>query len=131
MDAKRLGFRIKKFREEAGLSQQEMAEALGISFQQLQKYEYGDTRLTVERLLKMSQILHVPLNQLIPPNEAADGRYSISAESEVFAPYERVIISPEEFKLLKSYRKIQNDHMRTIISRHVKDLADFDKKIRG
>jgi transcriptional regulator with XRE-family HTH domain len=129
MDQKQLGASIKKYREESGLSQQEIAEKLEISFQQYQKYEYGQTRLTVDRLLNLSGILHVPVEQLLQPVYHNPDLHSDTAEEGVFSPFERVIVSPEEIKLLKTYRKIRSDRLRRLLVRHAREWAEMENDL--
>ena len=56
-----VGRRVRDRRKELGLSQTKLAEALGITFQQVQKYEKGSNRVSASRLLRISEILHVPV----------------------------------------------------------------------
>lgn len=56
----KIGERMKVLRKSAGLSQKAMGEVLGISAQQIQKYERGTDRLTVEKIYILCQKLHVP-----------------------------------------------------------------------
>lgn len=51
-----IGERIKKIRKMVGLSQEKVAEHLGITFQQMQKYEKGTNRVAVHALLEMCKI---------------------------------------------------------------------------
>lgn len=57
-----LGQRIKVRRSELGMSQQELATALGVSFQQVQKYETGRNRVTANRLEVIAKALRMPVN---------------------------------------------------------------------
>jgi transcriptional regulator with XRE-family HTH domain len=57
-----LGQRIKVRRAELGMSQQELATALGLSFQQVQKYETGKNRVTAHRLQTIAKTLRMPVN---------------------------------------------------------------------
>jgi len=129
MDQKQLGASIRKYREESGLSQQDIAEQLEISFQQYQKYEYGRTRLTVDRLLQISTILHVPVEQLLLPVYDSPDLHSSTAESEVFSPFERVIVSPEELKLLKTYRKIGSEKLRSLLLKNARDWIEVEREL--
>ena len=52
-----VGANLRRFRLEAGLSQQHLAAQIGVSFQQLQKYERGQNRITAGRLWQFSRIL--------------------------------------------------------------------------
>jgi transcriptional regulator with XRE-family HTH domain len=45
-----------------GMKQEELAEAVGVSYQQIQKYERGETRLTIGRLIDLGIMLGVPVN---------------------------------------------------------------------
>ncbi len=57
-----VGNRIKQKRKTLNLSQQQLARELHVSFQQLQKYESGQNRISASRLWDISQILGEPVN---------------------------------------------------------------------
>jgi transcriptional regulator with XRE-family HTH domain len=57
-----VGAQLRLRRRQLGLSQARLAQELGITFQQVQKYERGANRVSAERLLVMSRVLHVPLD---------------------------------------------------------------------
>ncbi len=57
-----VGKRIKQKRQELNLSQQQLAKKLHISFQQLQKYESGQNRISASRLWDLSQTLNEPIS---------------------------------------------------------------------
>lgn len=57
-----IGFRLKLRRTLLGLSQSTLGERLGVTFQQVQKYENGATGITVARLCQMADILDVPVS---------------------------------------------------------------------
>lgn len=56
-----IGKRIKELRATAGLSQTTLGKRLGISFQQVQKYEYGTNRISAATLWKMAQLLKLDI----------------------------------------------------------------------
>ncbi|MFN3171225.1 MAG: helix-turn-helix domain-containing protein [Hyphomicrobiales bacterium] len=58
---KRLGQRIRQARLLKGLTQDELGQIIGVSFQQIQKYESGDNRITAERLHLISKEADVSL----------------------------------------------------------------------
>src|SRR6202140_2944598 len=58
---KYVGSRVRMRRLMLGLSQAQLGEALGITFQQVQKYEKGTNRISASRLQGISQILQVPI----------------------------------------------------------------------
>ena len=57
-----VGFRLQQRRQLAGLSQQQLATGLGVSFQQLQRYENGTNRVSASRLYQLSRLLGVPIS---------------------------------------------------------------------
>jgi transcriptional regulator with XRE-family HTH domain len=61
-----IGRRIRDLRLDAGLSQTSIAKALGISFQQIQKYENGTNRISASRLYKLANHLDVSLTEFFP-----------------------------------------------------------------
>ena len=68
-----LGHNVRFWRLARGLSQTQLANRLGITFQQVQKYEAGDNRVSIGRLVKTAAILRVPVAALFEGTEA-DGR---------------------------------------------------------
>jgi transcriptional regulator with XRE-family HTH domain len=56
-----VGLRIKRRRTLLGMSQTALAEAAGVAFQQIQKYEHGENRVAASRLLRLAKALDVPL----------------------------------------------------------------------
>ena len=67
---KRLGRRLRDARIMRKLSQQNVADILGVKYQQIQKYEKGQNRISPERLLTFSESLDVPLTFLLTEREA-------------------------------------------------------------
>lgn len=61
-----IGRRIRELRKDAGLSQGGIAEILGITFQQVQKYENGTNRISAARLYKLASRLDVPITEFLP-----------------------------------------------------------------
>jgi transcriptional regulator with XRE-family HTH domain len=60
-----LARRIRAAREAAGLSQTEVGVMIGVSYQQMQKYEHGRNRLSVGRLIRIATALGIPASTLI------------------------------------------------------------------
>lgn len=60
-----LGARIRSARMERGFSLAQLGEAVGVTLQQFQKYESGETRLTVSTLYRIAGALHVEMDQLL------------------------------------------------------------------
>ncbi len=62
-----IGFRIRKVRQSKHLSQTKVALLLGITYQQLQKYELGKNKVSASRLSQIAQILNVSEQELLNP----------------------------------------------------------------
>jgi len=74
-----VGSRIRLRRTMLGMSQEKLGESLGITFQQIQKYEKGTNRVGASRLQQISEILQVPVSFLF------DGGPSGATNSEGFS----------------------------------------------
>lgn len=60
---KLIGFNLKSLRISRGVTQKKLADILGITFQQVQKYEMGTNRISAERLWTISQFFSVPMEE--------------------------------------------------------------------
>ena len=61
-----VGSMVRQIRKKKGLSQEALAEHLGITFQQIQKYENGKNRIAAGRLHTMSKVLKTPVQRFFP-----------------------------------------------------------------
>jgi transcriptional regulator with XRE-family HTH domain len=61
-----IGARIRERRHDLEMSQHALAKALGITFQQIQKYENGTNRISAARLFEICKALKVPLSSMFP-----------------------------------------------------------------
>lgn len=67
-----IGERIRMLRQMRGLSQEKVATALGVTFQQIQKYERGSNRISVPTLIQMCEVLGAHPMEMIGDVRAAD-----------------------------------------------------------
>jgi transcriptional regulator with XRE-family HTH domain len=67
-----IGSRIRECRLSLHLSQELLARALGVSFQQVQNYEKGANGISAVRLFDICRILNVPLESMFPPADSKD-----------------------------------------------------------
>jgi transcriptional regulator with XRE-family HTH domain len=68
---KYIGARIRERRLALNISQAGLAETLGVTFQQVQKYEYGENRVTAARLFDICKALKVPLSHMFERDPTA------------------------------------------------------------
>ena len=67
---KKVGKQLKKARTYRGLSQEELADEVGLTFQQIQKYEKGSNRVAISRLYELANTLELPITyfvETLPP----------------------------------------------------------------
>ncbi len=93
-----------------GLNQTELGEALGVTFQQLQKYEKGANRISASRLFDLSHVLDVPIGFFfddtpVKVTEVGGAEHSQSAEAEF-------MFKRETLELVKAYTRIADPTIR-------------------
>lgn len=75
-----VGSRLRAFRLQAGMNQTELARALGVTFQQVQKYEKGVNRVSASMLARASQALHCKIDAFFPDDATgADAAADVTA----------------------------------------------------
>ncbi|UMY18678.1 helix-turn-helix domain-containing protein [Methylobacterium organophilum] len=116
-----LGLRIAHLRRLRGLSQKQLGEAVGVTFQQIQKYEKGTNRIAAERLVAIAKKLGVSVNQLVAKD--APGTPNASALSV------GLVDTPGSAELLLAYHKILSPEMRQAALAAVLAIAQTAKKI--
>lgn len=100
--ARFIGAKIKARRKALGISQEKLAEALNVSYQQVQRYENGLNLLNVEKIQVIAQYLDLPVNYFFGEEEGSI--------AEPAFPY----LSSEETKLLRLFRKVRNKYKNAI-----------------
>ncbi|RYG60653.1 MAG: XRE family transcriptional regulator [Alphaproteobacteria bacterium] len=97
-----VGQRLRLRRTMAGMSQERLGEAIGVSFQMVQKYERGDCRVGASRLMKISGALNVPIAFFFEGFAGAKPDSLLVAEDKNTLD-EKVFQSKESIELLKAY----------------------------
>ena len=67
-----VGRNVRVWRMAKGMSQAQLANRLGVTFQQVQKYEIGDNRIGTGRLVRVAAVLEVPISALFEGTNASD-----------------------------------------------------------
>jgi len=106
---KEIGGIIKRRRKELGLSQDKLAEELGVTYQQVQRYENGSNKLNIDNLQVIAGLLQIPVTTF----------FEGVTESIPSIP-----VTAEEMKLLKIYRGIKSKDAKNIVV----DVAKFASK---
>jgi transcriptional regulator with XRE-family HTH domain len=118
-----VGSRIRLRRTMLGMSQEKLGDALGITFQQVQKYEKGTNRVGASRLQNISAVLNVPVAFFFEDapgeQETADGMQETGSAYVV-----NFLTSAEGTQLIKAFMQISDAKVRRRILDLVKALAD-------
>jgi transcriptional regulator with XRE-family HTH domain len=103
-----VGLRIRLRRKEIGLSQEKLGEALGITFQQVQKYERGANRISASKLWETARALRVPVAHfyegLAEPDEPIASNLPLDAQD--------FLLTPEGLELAASFLKLPSGRIR-------------------
>jgi len=102
-----VGKRLRRRRRLLGLTQQQLAETVGIRFQQIQKYECGVNRVTASRLYELSRALSVPVNYFfegLERTEAANDALEAPANDRDLA--QDWMSQKETLELIRAYYKL-------------------------
>jgi transcriptional regulator with XRE-family HTH domain len=114
-----VGQRIRIQRLAAGISQSELAERIGVTFQQVQKYEKGMNRVGAGRLTKIARVLNVPIGSFF------DGREEIQqVELQGFESPLAAMAQPYAYRLLRAYAAISDPDLRQTIVEFVERTAN-------
>ncbi len=114
----RIGALVKQYRNRAGFSQEKLADALGITFQQIQKYENGVNRIAAGRLFEMSNILNMPVQSFFAGLGAA-GLSDNLQESLVDHDTDNGLI-----ELLKTYHRLSSPKKKETFVKEAKKVAE-------
>tara|TARA_B100000676_G_C18083445_1_gene853065 strand:+ start:2835 stop:3311 length:477 start_codon:yes stop_codon:yes gene_type:complete len=124
-----VGGRVRLRRTLLGMSQEKLAQALGLTFQQIQKYERGANRIGSSRLFKLSQILDVPVSFFFDDmtKETATGG---GAQAPATAPEDPsgpdALTKRETLELVRAYYRIPDDRLRRKVFELVKAAGPKD-----
>jgi transcriptional regulator with XRE-family HTH domain len=124
---KHVGSRLRMRRLMLDMSQTDIADALGLTFQQVQKYEKGTNRIGASRLQHISQILQVPVPFFFEGGPAAPGLGSSAKETAVSASYVTDFLATSDgLSLVKAFMLIEDPKLRRAIVRLVEEIAPED-----
>lgn len=125
---KLIGKRIRDRRIFLGLSQSMLADRLGITFQQLQKYEMGHNKVSASRLVDLSRSLSVPMNFFCKDfihTDLGTGFLPYKKQDDL-AEMEDPASQKESMSLLRNYYLIKDKAMRESVQKLVKQMASKD-----
>ena len=108
-----VGSRVRLRRTLLGMSQTDIADALGLTFQQVQKYEKGTNRISASRLYQLSLIFGVPVESFFE---------EIEEEGSSSSP-DDVMLKRETLELVRAYYRIRNPEVREALHAMIKAMG--------
>jgi transcriptional regulator with XRE-family HTH domain len=122
-----VGSRIRLRRNMLGMSQEKLGESLGITFQQIQKYEKGTNRVGASRLQAIASILSVPVSFFFEDAPGQDGGLAGGFAEDTATSYVVDFLnSAEGIQLNRAFARISDGRVRRKIIDLVKALASDD-----
>lgn len=118
MESGMIGKKIKFYRLQRGLTQMALADSIGVSYQQLQKYENEKNQITLQRLSIIAKALDIPLSMFVgdlPANRFSDGGGKAGAHG---------VRSRDERKLVELFGMIKSPGLRRTVLRLVQGIAE-------
>ncbi len=124
-----VGQRLRVRRTLLGMSQEKLAEAVGITFQQIQKYERGTNRVSAGRLFQFSRILDTPVSyfydQFVGESTLPQGLSDNEQEGfKGISGSDDVMQRKETIDLVRTYYSIEDEEARKDIVRFIKSMAE-------
>ena len=132
-----VGKRLKIRRNLMGLSQDELAKEIGITFQQIQKYEHGTNRISAGKLFEFAKALNVHINFFFEglPNAYDSNPFVVSDnEQEGFlgdnnnSPTNDWLENKETIELVRCYYAIEDEKVRTRLLQFIKSVGESAQK---
>ena len=126
-----VGSRIRTRRTLLGLSQEKLGDALGLSFQQVQKYERGSNRVGAGRLYQISKVLDVPVSNFYEdmPEEPGQSPPPRSLPTQDDANVD-TMHKRETLELVRAYYRIENAAVRKRLYETVRAVAGEGRRGR-
>jgi len=124
---KHVGSRVRMRRMMLSMSQEKLGDSLGLTFQQVQKYEKGTNRIGASRLQQISNILQVPVSFFF--EGAPDGAGEASGFSEAPSPtfVSDFLATSDGLALTRAFQRIEDAKLRRKIVDLVEQIAGEDK----
>jgi len=121
-----VGKRLRLRRTMMGLSQESVAKAVGITFQQVQKYEKGANAMNAGRLYEFGQFMHVPVAYFFEglDQSGAAGEAGFAEDAEKFDHTQKRVSDRESLEMMKAFKRIKEQIVRKRLADLVRAIAD-------
>ena len=123
---KHVGSRVRMRRKMLAMSQERLGAALGLTFQQVQKYERGANRMGASRLQQISHTLQVPVAFFFEGAPNASAPHGSNGSALSVAQIDDFISDSDGLRLIGAFMRIDNAAMRRRILMFVQEIAGDD-----
>jgi transcriptional regulator with XRE-family HTH domain len=123
---KHVGSRVRMRRLMLGMSQTKLGDAIGLTFQQVQKYEKGTNRISASRLQQICDVLQVPVPFFFEGAPLAPGQHAGNSAAPSPAYLAEFLASRDGLALTKAFMRIEEPNMRRRIVALVEEIAGED-----
>ena len=120
---KQVGGQVRARRQALGMSQTKLADAVGLTFQQIQKYEKGTNRISASRLQQFSNILDMPVSFFFEGGPGASSQRKMKTADQEIIHVSEFITSALGLELIKAFTKIKDAKVRRSIAVFIETLA--------
>ena len=120
---KYVGSRVRMRRIMLGMSQEKLGEALGLTFQQIQKYEKGTNRVGASRIQQIAEILQVPVSFLFEGGPTGLAKADGSSEAASHSYVSDFLATTEGLSLTRAFTRISDAKLRRSIVDLVEQIA--------
>ena len=120
---KYVGSRVRMRRIMLGMSQEKLGEALGLTFQQVQKYEKGTNRVGASRIQQIAEILQVPVSFLFEGGPTGTAKADGSSEATSPSYVSDFLATTEGLSLTRAFTRISDTKLRRSIVDLVEHIA--------
>jgi transcriptional regulator with XRE-family HTH domain len=121
---KHVGSRVRMRRMMLSMSQEKLGDALGLTFQQVQKYEKGTNRIGASRLQQIAAILQVPVSFFFEGAPHVPGHVGGMSETPSPTYVSDFLATSDGLALTKAFMRIKNGKLRRRIVDLVEQVAD-------
>jgi transcriptional regulator with XRE-family HTH domain len=121
-----VGRRLRSRRTMLGMSQENLGDAVGVTFQQIQKYEKGLNRIGSSRLFEFSRTLNVSVSYFFEDFYETSGNTSSEVEENTVAYEAEALANKEVLALVRAYSSIEDEVVRKKVLGLVKSLNAFN-----
>jgi transcriptional regulator with XRE-family HTH domain len=125
---KHVGNRVRMRRMMLNISQEQLGDALRLTFQQVQKYEKGTNRISASRLQHIAQILQVSVPFFFEGAPHLPGQPAAGGEAPSPAYVSAFLATSDGLALCKAFRSLKNAKLRRCIVQLVEEIAGDDER---